>query len=142
MKFRDFFSLKHFLFAVLLFAVLIPFAIRDSNNQVKVRYDDTSVYVSSNKYSMTVRYDEIASVELTDLAEPGEKVQDGYDDDILRAGMWRNDTWGEYHIAADLDTTNCVLLRLKDDRIFVISQKDNETTLGVYETIVSNIPEA
>nr|MBQ8244323.1 hypothetical protein [Oscillospiraceae bacterium] len=142
MKFRDYFSLKHILFALLLFAILIPFAIRDSNNQVKVTFDDTSVYAKSSKYSMTIRYDEIQSVFLTELTEPGEKVQDGYDDDILRAGLWKNDLWGEYHINADLDATNCVLLRLKDNRYFVISQKDNETTLEIYDTLVSKIPEA
>lgn len=139
MKFRDYFSLKHILFAVAIFAILIPFAIRDSNNQVKVSYDDTNVYANSNKYNLTIPYEDIASVELTDLAAPGEKVSDGYDDDILRAGMWKNDTWGEYYVTADLDTTNCVLITLKDGRLFVISTKDNTATEEVYTTIASKL---
>ena len=139
MKFKDYFSLKHMLFAVVLFAILIPFAIRDSNNQVKVSFDDTAVYTASNKYNLTVRYDEIDSIELTSLAAPGEKVQDGYDDDILRAGMWHNDTWGDYHITADLDTTNCVVMHLKDGRIFIFSSKDNDTTAAHFETLQSHL---
>ncbi len=135
MKFKDYFSLKHILFALALFAILIPFAIRDSNNQVKVSFDSTSIYVSSNKYNMDVSFDQIASAELTGLAEPGEKVEDGYDDDILRAGMWKNDTWGEYYIAADLDTTNCVVMHLDDGRIFVFSSKNNETTAALFDQL-------
>ncbi len=139
MRFKDYFSIKHILFAVFLFAILMPFAIRDSNNQVKVSFDDTSIYTSSNKYSMTIRYDQIDSIELTDLADAGEKVEDGYDDDILRAGKWHNDAWGEYYITADLDTSNCVVMHLKDGRIFVFSSKDNNTTAQYFETLQSHL---
>ena len=127
------------LFAVALFAILIPFAIRDSNNQVKVSFDDTSVYTSSNKYSLTVSYDQIDSVELAVLPEAGEKVEDGYDDDILRAGKWINDTWGEYYITADLDTSNCVVMHLTDGRVFVFSSKNDETTAEHYQTLLTHL---
>lgn len=139
MKFKDYFSIKHMLFAVALFAILIPFAIRDSNNQVKVSFDDTSVYTSSNKYSLTVSYDQIDSVELAALPEAGEKVEDGYDDDILRAGKWINDTWGEYYITADLDTSNCVVMHLTDGRVFVFSSKNDETTAEHYQTLLTHL---
>ena len=139
MKFKDYFSIKHMLFAVALFAILIPFAIRDSNNQVKVSFDDTSVYTSSNKYSLTVSYDQIDRVELAVLPEAGEKVEDGYDDDILRAGKWINDTWGEYYITADLDTSNCVVMHLTDGRIFVFSSKNDETTAEHYQTLLTHL---
>lgn len=139
MKFKDYFSIKHMLFAVALFAILIPFAIRDSNNQVKVSFDDTSVYTSSNKYSLTVSYDQIDSVELAVLPEAGEKVEDGYDDDILRAGKWINDTWGEYYITADLDTSNCVVMHLTDGRVFVFSSKNDETTAEHYQTLLTHL---
>ena len=107
MKFKDYFSIKHMLFAVALFAILIPFAIRDSNNQVKVSFDDTSVYTSSNKYSLTVSYDQIDSVELAVLPEAGEKVEDGYDDDILPAAqpsaLTGSFTGAAGHVAAAVD---------------------------------------
>ena len=139
MKFKDYFAPKQIIFAIVLFAILIPFAIRDSNNQVKVRFDDTSVYTTSNKYSMTVQYDQIESIQLVPLAEPGEKVENGYDDDILRAGMWHNDTWGDYHITADLDTTNCVVMTLDDGRIFVFSRKSNTETETLFEELQSRL---
>ena len=139
MRLRDLFAPRHIIFAVLIFVLLIPIAIRDSNNQVKVSFDGDNIYTTSNKYSLTIPYADIAQAELVDLAEAGEKVQDGYDDDILRAGIWKNDTWGEYHITADLDADNCILITLKDGRLFVLSRKDNATTEEIYHTLLGKL---
>ena len=136
MKLRDYFSLKQILFAVLLFALLIPIALWDSSTQVAVSFSDESIFVKSDRYSLSVSYAEIASAELTYLAAPGEKVEDGFDDDILRCGVWENDIWGRYFIVADLDTSNCVVLHLKDGRTFVFSCKNDETTASHYSQLL------
>ena len=65
---------------------------------------------------------------MTALPEPGERLADAYDDDILRAGVWQNETWGEYIIVADLDATNCIKMDLNDGRTLVFSRKNNEAT--------------
>lgn len=137
MKFRDYFSWKNFLFATFLMAIMILFAIRQSNNMVKVSFADTEVYVSSARYSLTIPYDMIASSELTALPEPGERGADAYDDDILRAGVWTNDVWGEYYIVADLDVMNCIVTELEDGRIFVFNRKNDASTAEDYETLQS-----
>lgn len=139
MRFTKKAALTQLVFILALFAILLPFAIWDSNSQVKVSFDDTAIYATSDKYNMTIRYDEIESVELAELADPGEKVQDSFDDKILRTGIWHNDAWGEYYITADLDASNCVLLHLKDGRLFVISRKNNATTEEVYNTLLSHL---
>ena len=128
MKFRDYFSVKHILFAIALMALMLLFAVRQSNTTVKVYFGQEAVDVTSAKYTMSIRYEDIASAELATLAEAGEKVADGYDDDILRAGVWHNDAWGEYIIVADLDATNCIKLDLNDGRILVFSRKNNDST--------------
>ena len=137
MRFRDYFSLKHILFAVVLMALMVLFAIRQSNTTVKVNFREESVNVTSNKYSMTILYDDIADAELITLAEPGERLADAYDDDILRAGVWRNDTWGDYIIVADLDADTCILLHLNDGRVLVFNRKDNTATAQDYETLLT-----
>ena len=140
MKFWQSFSkkavLKQLGFALFIFAILIPLSFWDSGRQVRVSFDDDGIFVKSKKYSMSVSYHQIASAELSKLAEPGEKLQDGFDNDILRAGMWHNDVWGEYYITADLDTSNCVVLHLDDGRIFVFSCKDDETTASYYTQLL------
>ena len=142
MKFRELFShrsITQLIFVLVLFAILIPIAIWDSNTQVKVDFYDTDLSIRSDKYSMSVTYGDIVSAELADLAEPGEKVEDGFDNDIIRTGVWSNDTWGEYYICADLDATNCVVLQLTDGRIFVFSCKNNETTAEYYEQLLPHL---
>ena len=88
-------------------------------------------------YKMSVRYDQIISAELDALGDPGEKVLDGFDNDIVRTGTWHNDAWGEYSVNADPDTSNCVVLTLTDGRIFVFSIKDDDTTEEHYRTLLS-----
>ena len=135
MKFRDYFSLKHILFAVVLMAIMLFFAIRQSDNMVKVYFEDTNVQVTSSKYSMSIQYADIQSAELAPMEAAGEEIADTYDDDILRAGTWRNDVWGEYSICADLDTTNCVVVTINDGRTLVFSRKNNDTTAELYNTL-------
>ena len=142
MKFRDLFSsrsIRQLIFVVLLFALLIPIAIWDSDTQVKVQFSDVDVFVKCDRYNMTIPYEDIASVELADLAEPGEKVENGFDNDIIRAGMWKNDTWGEYHICADLDTTVCVVIKLEDGRTFVFSCKSDKATAEDYKELQAHL---
>ncbi len=137
MKFRDYFSLKHILFAVGLIALMLFFAIRQSNNTVKVYFSEEMVEVTSAKYSMSIRYEDIVSAQLTDLAEDGERIDYCYDDSTLRAGIWHNDTWGDYIIVADLDTSNCILIEIEDGRTLVFSRKNDKTTIEDFETLQS-----
>lgn len=141
MKFRDYFSKKQLFFALFIFIILIPIALWQSSNLVKVSFNSEHVNISSSKYSMSIRYNEIASAELVDLAEAGEKVQDGYDDDLIRTGVWKNNTWGEYTVCVDLDATQCIVAHLDDGRIFVFNRKNNETTADLFETLQTYLAE-
>ena len=135
MKFRDYFSLKHILFAVVVIALMLVFAVRQSNNTVKISFGQNSMQVTSSKYSMTVEYRDVTSATLIQLPEAGERVADAYDDNILRTGIWVNDTLGEYIIVADLDVSNCIKLTLHDGRILVFSRKDDATTKEIYDRL-------
>lgn len=145
MKFWKSFSkkavLRQFLFVLALFVLLIPVAIWDSGTQVKVSFSNTDVRIKSDRYTMTVKYEQIAAATLEDLAEPGEKVEDGFDNDIVRTGTWQNDVWGKYWICADPDTSNCVVMELTDGRIFVFSSKNDEKTAQLHETLLSYLPQ-
>ena len=143
MKFWQSFSkksiIRQLLFGLFLFAVMIPIAILDSNTQVSVKFYDTSVYIKSDKYTMDIPYDIIEEARLEPLPEPGERIDYSFDNDVLRAGVWNNDTWGEYHIAADLDAGNCIAAYLNDGRIFVFSSKNNEKTEKLYQDLLTHL---
>ena len=139
MRFRDYFSVKQILFSAAIVALMIIFAFIQSDNLVKVHFEDSSVQVISSRYSMDIPYADIASAELTDLADAGEEVANSRDDDTIRTGCWSNSVWGEYHIVADLDPTNCIVVHHKDGRIFVFNRKDNAETAKLYETLLSQL---
>ena len=140
MKFRDYFSLKHILFAAALLLIMMLFAIRQSNNMVKVYFEDTQLEIVSSKYTMTVGYDEILSAELVTAPDPGEKRdEDAWDDDLIRTGNWKNEAWGEYCVCADLDPTNCIVLHLDDGSTYVFSRKSNATNQELYEKLQEHL---
>lgn len=139
MRFRDYFSLKHIILTVLVLALFIGFAVLDSNTQVKTYFEATSVTIKTDPYNMTIAYQDIESVELAPLAEAGEKVQDAKDDRSLRTGHWKNEAWGDYYICADLEATDCVVIRVKDGRVLVVSKKDNAETAKLYETFLTYV---
>ena len=134
--------LRQFVFALIIVALLIPVAIWDSGTQVKVKFYEDDMLIKSDRYKMSVRYDQVANAELTELAEPGEKVKDGFDNDIVRTGTWTNEAWGEYSINADPDTTKCVVMTLTDGRIFVFSSKNDAETENLYKTLMMHLRDA
>ncbi len=140
MKFRNLFSLKQILFALFLFALLIPIALWDSATQVKTEFLQESVVIRSDKFRMSVEYAQIDSAELAPLAEAGEATQEPWtDNDILRTGYWHNDIWGDYCIVADLDADTCVVLHLKDGRTFVFSANSNQENTELYEMLLTHL---
>ena len=128
-------ALRQLIFILILFALLIPAAIWDSNSQVKVRFDDSIVHVKSDRYTMNIQYSDIASAELTSLAEAGYPVMNSFDNDIIRTGVWSNDAWGEYIIVVDLDADQCIKLALHDGRTLVFSRKNDKATTQDFETL-------
>lgn len=141
MKFRDMFSLKHFLFAVLILAVMIPCVIIQSNNTVKIDLDETEVFIRSSRYRMLIDYDIIEALELQPLAEAGEKMSDdSFDDDVVRYGDWKNDPWGEYTACVDLDVESCILAHLNDGRTFVFNRKNISETETIYQQLLEKLP--
>lgn len=137
MKFRDYFSVKHIIFTVVVLALFIGLAIFDSNTQVKVIFESDAVLVKSDKYNMTIPYDMVVSAELVDLPEAGESVVNTRDDGTIRSGFWKNEVWGEHDIIADLEAKNCIVVSLNDGRIFVFSIRNTTETEKTFETLMT-----
>ena len=135
MKFREMFVPKQIVFAIVVLAVFILLGLWDSATQVKVEFSDSVVMVDTDRYDMTIPYDLIETAELVVIPEAGVQIANGADDETLRTGLWENDTWGEHHICADLESDTCIVLRLTDGRIFVFTGKDSEETAQHFEML-------
>lgn len=131
-KLKYLFSTKDLIFTILIFVVVIAFAMCNSATLVTVTFGEDSVDIVSAQFSMNIPYDMVESIELVDMPEAGEVVK-GKDDIALRTGVWNNEVWGEYHACQDLQTDNCIAVYLDDGRVFVFSRKSNEDTAADFE---------
>ena len=87
---------------------------------------------------MTVGYDEIVSSEYLLLPEGGELLE-GKDDTTVRTGHWKNDTWGEYYICADLAAEHCIVLHLDDGSTYVFSRRSSDMTQELFQELQTHI---
>ena len=129
-------SKKDFVFGLIILALVIIISIARPSRNVKTVYDAESVTVKSTKYSMNIPYDMVSHLELTDLPELGDNL-DGYNNQVIQTGLWRNGTWGEYHACLDLACETCIVVHLNDGRIFVISLRNPEETAASYEEFLT-----
>lgn len=131
-------SKKDLIFGLIILTLVIVISIFRPSKNVKAVFDETSVDIKSTQFSMNIPYDMVESLELTDLPELGENV-DGYNNQVIQTGLWKNDTWGEYQSCLDLACETCVVVHLIDGRIFVISRQDQEATAEFYEEFQTHL---
>ena len=139
MRFRDIFSLKQIIMAVLVLTLFILIGLWDSATQVKVSFHEQSVVVKADKYQMDIPYDRVESVELVVLPEAGTGIKYDFDDNTMRSGYWENKAWGPHHVIVDLEAENCIVLRLDNGEIFVFSRKDTASTTELYHTLCAHL---
>jgi len=137
-KLKALVPLRHILFILGLFAVTLVIFHFDSSEDIKVTFSETSVTAKASSFQMDIPYDMIDEAQLVPMEEGGAKIT-GSDNMVTRLGNWENDAWGEYHICADLDATNCIKVTLDDGRIFVFSRKSNEETQSIYHELLTHI---
>lgn len=127
-------SKRDLVFVSLIFVAVIVLSVFESANKIKVTFDEEAVTAKAPKYSLNIPYTLIERAELVEMPDRGEVI-DGTDDMAARTGHWKNETWGEYYVCADCDTSNCIVSYLEDGRVFVFSRKDDAETAGLYETL-------
>lgn len=131
-------SKKDFIFGLIVLALVIIISIARPSKNVKTVYDVDAVDVKSTQYSMNIPYEMVSNLELAELPELGENL-DGYNNQVIQTGLWRNEVWGEYHSCLDLACETCMVVHLNDGRIFVISLRNAEETAASYEEFLSHI---
>lgn len=138
-KFWKLVSRKDLFFGILLFAVVIGMTVYETYHKVTVEFNDTAVDIRTSKYAMNIPYDQVESIELVELPDAGQVI-DGADDMTARTGLWKNEIWGEYYICADLNSSTCIAVHLKDGRIFVFSRRNEEETEHDYRQFLQQLP--
>lgn len=137
-RFFNSYAGRYTVFGLCLFLVVIGFSMVESHFRIDVALNDTEIVVNSNRYNMQVQYDLIASAELVEMPDRGERV-DGKDETSIRYGIWTNDTWGEYVVIAIPNATNCIVMHLNDGRTFVFNARSNDYTAELYAQLQSHL---
>ena len=137
-KLKYLFRWRDVLFAVFLVGLAMLFAFCNAENMMDVTFGDEAVDIVTAKYTMNIPYEMIESVEVGTYSQDDEQVS-GRSDMALRTGVWKNEAWGEYHGCIDLQTDTCVLVHLKDGRLFVFSHESNEKVISDAQTLKSHL---
>lgn len=138
MKLWQSISIKDLGFGVILFSLVICISLLQPSNKVIVEFSETAVSIKSSQYAMNIPYEMVDSIELVDKPEMGVEVE-GHDDMILQTGRWKNDAWGVYETCTEIATDNCIVVHIEDGRIFVISRRNNEETIEVFEEFQTHL---
>jgi len=135
-KLKYLFKWRDLAFTVLLFALILTVAFCRAEDMIQVTFGEDALDVMTSRYSMNVPYDMIESVEVGALNNDDELIE-GKGDIALRTGHCSNKDWGEYYGILDLQTSKCVLIHLKDGRLFVFSHSSDEKVQTDAQTLQS-----
>ena len=138
-KFWQLVSKRHLVFLLVIFALAILLSIHTSSNRVKVHFGEDLLAINSSKYSMNIVYTDMDDIDLVDSPDLGTMVE-GNNTASLRSGEWENELWGEYSLCMDPDASQCIVIHLKDGRVFVFNRKDNAETSKLFETLQTYLP--
>ncbi len=120
---------------VLLLAVLIWVLF---TGDVNVSLGDDSFTVEASFYSdLTVKYEDIDSIEYYESDEKGSRVG-GFGSPRLSMGNFRNDEFGTYTRYSYTACDSAIVIR-DGDKVLVLSGKDAESTKALYEELIQKI---
>jgi hypothetical protein len=107
---------------------------------VNVDFGAESFTVSASfSETLTIRYDEVDSVEYRDSFDIGQREM-GFGSPRLSTGMFHNEEFGRYTLYAYTNGEGCVVLR-KGEEVLVIVLKTAEETRAIYDVLASKIPD-
>ena len=126
--------LKWVLYAVIFLAAyyLITSLVGDFSTSVKFDTNDTITISGPRKTSVTVAYEDIDSIELVTLGDPGTAAGGGTSRSYYW-GTWKNDEYGTYSLFVSKKSSEAILIKTKDGKVILFNQQDNPTTSNTFK---------
>lgn len=115
---------------VLIIAILIIALMRGNNNISPDFGDDALTVRAPKEFSFTVAYDEISSIDLVELTDPGDMLSGG-NNRSCSWGVWENEAWGQYARCTTAKADTAILITTADGEHFVFSCEDDDTTASL-----------
>ena len=123
--------LKGYILLILFLAAFTLLASQFGGIGMNVDFGEDSLTVTGpKKYSFTVDYDQIASLELVELTDAGTMISGG-ENRSYYWGSWENDTWGRYTLCAAKKTDTAILITMQNDALLVFNYQGDDTTVSI-----------
>ncbi|MGN0967695.1 MAG: hypothetical protein ACI4O3_00380 [Oscillospiraceae bacterium] len=124
---------KNTIFLVLVLAAFLVLTAVFGGTGMNVDFSDDSLTVSGpGKYSFTVDYDQIAKMELVELADPGTMLSGG-ENRSYYWGSWENEVWASYTLCASKKIDTALKITTRDGDLLVFNYQDDDTTASILE---------
>ena len=124
--------------AVMVPLILVGVAVLMFTGNIELTYHETDFQiVASYADDLTVKYDEIDSIEYRDRFDAGSRYM-GFGSVRLSTGTFQNDEFGRYTLYAYTGGEGAVVLK-RDGKILVIVGKTAEDTQAIYDTLSAKI---
>lgn len=125
--------------AVFVVVLLIFVAVMLFTGNIEYRYDATSFIVSASYWrDLTVKYDDIASIEYTDSVPSGTRTN-GLGSFRLLLGSFTNDDFGAYTRYTYTKCPCAVVITLTNGNILVVNGIDEAATKEIYSNLTQKV---
>ncbi len=118
---------KNIFFIFLILALVLFYIFTGGSVGVSLDFGEESLTLSASDYDWTIPYDQIASLELTELPDTG-TVIDGIEKRTLCCGTRENDTWGKYILCVNPKIDQCIVVTLNTGNIYVLNYENTDST--------------
>lgn len=125
--------LKGFILLILFLAAFTLLAPRFGGIGTNVDFGADSLTVTGpKKFSFTVDYDQIASLELVELTDTGTMLSGG-ENRSYYWGSWENDAWGRYTLCAAKKADTAILVTTENNALLVFNYQGDDTTASMFQ---------
>lgn len=123
---------KNAAFAVLILAVVLFYVFSGGSVGISLDFGETGLTLSASDQDWYIPYDQIETLELTELPDSGTCLQ-GTEKRRLCCGTWENEAWGKYTLCVDPRIDACIVVTLKDGGRYVLNYENADSTRELHQ---------
>lgn len=118
---------KNLTLIILILAMVLFYIFSGGSVGISPDFGEDSLILSASDYDWTIPYDQIESLELSDLPDTG-TLLDGIEKRTLCCGSWSNERWNEYILCVNPNIDQCIIVTMKDGTIYVLNFENSDST--------------
>lgn len=123
---------KNIFFIVLILALVLFYIFSGGSVGVSLDFGEESLILSASDYDWTIPYDQIESLELTELPGKGTLIE-GVEKRTHCCGTWENDIWGKYILCVNPKIDRCIVVTLNTGNIYVLNYENINSTAQLHQ---------